>query len=507
MIFTLVTNKENPEINPLIKSVSSIVPLTLGDELYIYDSFVYAIECGEDASYLNDEIRKNVWWTESLDDTIGFILKRILNNFIIKPIFSDIFLENCFHIEYRTDSVVVLISDTVQRIIKVFDKRIGGYFSGDINCKKTLTYENKFRKLLKCCGLVEKEYTLSSITFYLKKIIGEGYELYVSVIFYTALPFLIKEENSCSQSGWDVWNNLVLAEDYFNKVKIYNLEQSTIHDFDFKKDENGGYYVQYEYNASESITGRMFTSNLKGYQPLQTLQKGHRGLLKAEKNCTFIEYDFKSFELSIIKEYYCFQFNSKPSIVLNDPHEEICSLLGIDPIENRAFGKRINYAIVYGMSLNHLVDMVSEKIFLDKYFIVKIVESYSYYQWSIRLEEYLKVSICEKILNKKFLRNPFGRLIKIEKEYAMLNNFIQSTACDILYKKIIGIIEIFKESKISEKNKILFQNHDSILIQLENSVIIKTNVIEQINELMQSSVLFFNPKVIMKSGTNWGALK
>lgn len=508
MIFTLVTNKENPEINPLIKNVYYyFAPSPADTGLYIYDSFVLAIECGENANYLNDEIRKNVWWSESIDDTIASILKKMLDEFTIKPIFSDSFLENCTHIEYKTESTVVLIPDISIKTIKIFDKRIGGYFSGEIKHKNTYTYENKFRKLLKCCGLVEKEYTILYIASYLKRIIGKEYALYVAMIFRISLP-VMELEKKLDESG--VWDNLFLAENYFNDIQIYNLEQSPKYDFNFKKDEDGNYYVQYEYNASESLTGRMFPTNLQTYQPLQTLPKEDRYLLKAEKNCTLIEYDYKNFELKII--YDTFKNENYSDTVTQiitmpeDPHKEICELLKIDPIKNRSFGKSINYAIVYGMSVEHLVDMILEKFNLDKFFVCNTITSYPFYEISKTLKQKIKNKIVD-INNKKLIYTITGRLIKFEKEHAVLNNYIQSIASDILYKKIKDILEIFHINKLSKKNKIILQNHDSLLLQIENSVIIKTDIVEQINKVMQEAMFCFSPKVEFKSGTNWGELK
>jgi DNA polymerase I-like protein with 3'-5' exonuclease and polymerase domains len=283
------------------------------------------------------------------------------------------------------------------------------------------------------------------------------------------------------------------------------LDQSAKHDFNFQKDEDGKYYVQYEYNASETATGRMFPVNQKGYQSLQTLPKESRGLLKAESGCMLIEYDYKNFELSLFQHFYE-KIISGGCISMDMPHERICDLLGISPYQYRSFGKTINYAIIYGMNLSSLTTMICEKFPEKEYINTRsILKNYELYDAAETLSYELSKKIVESN-GKLFIENGFGRGIKIEKEHALLNNYIQSSAADYVYKKICDILDLFEREKLPSKNKLLLQNHDSILIQLETSIILKRIIPGKIHQIMISSVNNIACEVDMKSGEDWGTL-
>lgn len=518
MLFILFSDKKYDYIiNPLIKSIEEFATSSVEvfgfttNQFYLFDSFNYAIQCGLPANYLNEKIKNNVWWTEDIDNTIKSILNEILNGMTVYPIFSKkYFADNLYYTVYENERKKILKAKSE---IKIYNKNIGGYFyNEEFTVSHVSSYKSKYRGILKSKGYLEKEYTIEYLEKYLEKLFNQEYEMYIPIIFdafFENCERISFSENMNPNIAnifgkTDYWENIFFAEEYFNGIRIYGLEQSTKYDFPFQRDENNEYFVQYQYSASESVTGRMFPIKTKSYQPLQTLTKEDRFLLKSEKGCIFLEYDYKNFELSLIHFLYCFFYSFVPAI--ENPHEYICLELGLDPVKHRQIGKSINYAIVYGMTFSGIVSLVVEHVGIElQQHVENVIQQYPFYNWSKAVGNILeqgKVTIG----NGTFIQNGFGRLIKIEKEHALLNNFNQSTAADILYSKVSKIVDVFKHYGLSDKNKILLQNHDSILIQLNIEECSENSIINYIHNCMKEKIGAFEPKIDLKTGYDWGNL-
>ncbi len=196
------------------------------------------------------------------------------------------------------------------------------------------------------------------------------------------------------------------------------------------------------YGATISRTGRIF-------MPLQNKTKEELSEYNCEKDFYFLEIDFKYFEFMILS-------NLLKLDVLEDPHIKILKHLGLDTSE-RDFGKRINYAFLYGMSERNILNLIKEET--GKEIDVEKLLSFEMFLKSKELISSIKVE-------DGLFKNYFGRTIKLEKEHALLNNYIQSTAADILFLKLLESRDI-----LSKKDGIIYQNHDSVIFKLSNSFI------------------------------------
>jgi DNA polymerase I-like protein with 3'-5' exonuclease and polymerase domains len=173
-------------------------------------------------------------------------------------------------------------------------------------------------------------------------------------------------------------------------------------------------------------------------------------------------------------------------------------------------GKKINYAAIYGMSMENLSKLIFEETGLfDQSYYSALLGAYPLFSLLERYTTHLhKVNYSERVHGVEkdmFLENYFGRIIKIEKEYAILNNYIQSSGVDfvcIVLTKVYKQFDYYYSSY--PKNKVLLQNHDSFLLQVENAFI-DADEFKELDIIVCSSFLFLNP--VMKYGQNWGELK
>lgn len=512
MFFYYLTSKPEEIKHPFIIATIFLkdkVDFFFNEEsLYLFDDYRLALTFSDSASYLNWEIKKNVfWWEGKFNDFLKEYFKKIE---IPSPqyVFSvkDIQENN---VSFENDNSIVFLGD---KGIKIYDKKVSAYFQLESNPKlKTKNYKTYFRRLFKNDGLLGKEYTLASIIEQAKEIFKEKYNLYIPVIFNTYY------KHNAAIAFLSAWDNLFEVEAYMSEVRIYNIQEFTPkYDFNFQKDENGRRYIQHEYNASETVTGRMFPKNLKSYQAVQTIAKEDRKIVKAEPDCMLLEFDYKNFETSILTQIALLKsnnfFNEKTRNELEqlllgeDLHMQTCEFLNLPKtMEGRNFAKKINFAITYGMGLEGIVNLVLEEhsIFHAER-VKKMILSYCLYEISkLRLWDSVETTHGLKRTDLK-IKTFFDRKIEVQKENAFLNNYIQATAADFFYYKIVDIIALL--DSLGNKNKILIQNFDSVLIQLEKTVINNTNTVEKILEVFNSPLNQLQCSVKMKYGETWGEM-
>jgi hypothetical protein len=233
-------------------------------------------------------------------------------------------------------------------------------------------------------------------------------------------------------------------------------------------------FIQQGYKGSDKITGRIFASGSSF--SIQTLPALLQPLIIPDEGYLLYEIDYKAFEYNLLAQICNFK-------ATEDPHEELSIFLFNTP-DKRQEAKGINYSILYGKNID------------------TICKEYPADNLKEKLTERLKpLIILEKQLKKEFeefgyILNYYGRKIYPEKKHALINNYIQSIAADIICNKIIEINSILQ---IGEK--ILLQKHDSILFQLN-----KTNP-KFIKQIMEKDVERLNCLVDVTVGTNWGQLK
>ena len=69
-------------------------------------------------------------------------------------------------------------------------------------------------------------------------------------------------------------------------------------------------------------------------------------------------------------------------------------------------------------------------------------------------------TLDEEYKKMGYIKNYFGTFVYPNKDYALYNNYVQSTAADIIARKIISVYNIL----IEHKSKVISAVHDSILV-------------------------------------------
>jgi DNA polymerase I-like protein with 3'-5' exonuclease and polymerase domains len=111
------------------------------------------------------------------------------------------------------------------------------------------------------------------------------------------------------------------------------------------------------------------------------------------------------------------------------------------------------------------------------------------------------VTLRKEFKQNGYILNYFKRRIYPEKNYALVNNYIQSTAADIIIRKILKIRELL--TKYNPLNSIVLQNHDSVLLNFCKYDIENTDIVLKIKEILEESENGLFNKVSLKYGTNW----
>lgn len=255
------------------------------------------------------------------------------------------------------------------------------------------------------------------------------------------------------------------------------------------KSIEGGYIIQ-KYNGTNKITGRIYPFGT-GFS-LQSLSKNFRDIIVAEPGCVLVEFDYQAFEYTLLSQL------CKMNVV-GDPHLYVSQMLFKDDL-HRDIGKNLNYSLLYGKSVDNIITetallpdlKISKEEMKEK--LLEMLAPVNELQK--KLESELKETGC--------LRNYFGRNIYPEKSYACLNNYIQSTAAEILIIKLTKLFLLL--SNHDSINKVVLQSHDSILLNLSLDTIDSTDIATEIKTLLESSENGLGAKVDMIYGENWKEL-
>lgn len=216
--------------------------------------------------------------------------------------------------------------------------------------------------------------------------------------------------------------------------------------------------IKIKYSNKRTITGRI--NAVEGLINPQTLKKEgdeRKCIVSRFEKGKIVVFDYVSFELKIAlyltgdKEFIK-KYQNK------DLHEETAKIIykknNVTP-EERDFGKKINYAIQYGGGETKLQELL--KIFGDRSKdIVKEIK--------FMLKPIFDKSEEFKIIYEElgYLINDFKTIIRPQKEWAIFNNYVQSTAAEIVVDKLFEIKELLK----AYKSYFLFQVFDSFVFDI-----------------------------------------
>lgn len=495
LVIVITDDIKKFETHPLVKNTVEDVKSYKKDEIYLIHTFKKAVEIIDDVDYQTTKIAENIYWFEdNIEEFTNDYLKKIVDKAKIQTLLSvNPTTEKHFHYEN-----IKLNCFYGEGKLSLLDKSISQYFELDSKNIESINYSNFFRLKLKQLGLVTSIYTLENLEKYTEGNFKKESWKYILVIF--SLVHSQKEkyiaEFEFNGVKHNAWEELFKVEAHLNDIRIYGITTRVV-DLNYNKDENGKFYLQYEYAGAENTTGRIFTVNQQKYQALQNLQKDERKVIKAEKGCLLVEFDYKAFEFAILASLLKID-------ITQDPHQSLVDDLFPGKGFDRQVGKDINYAVIYGKTIESIAKEIYDKFPEEDYLdIVSKLKSRELFQKTSTLTSVLKQHNYDK--KTKLLRNAFNRWIKVDKVWAILNNFIQSTGVDFLCLKYNLIVELLKNH--NPKNKILLQNHDSILMQFEDETIEKTNLFEEVLEIFNLPFESIKVDVEYTAGRNWGEMK
>lgn len=294
-----------------------------------------------------------------------------------------------------------------------------------------------------------------------------------------------------------VWRRAYCVEDMLSNIEIkidvdaakkwsYRDNGKTFESI-LKQQSNG--YITQKYNGTDKLTGRMYAKG-KGFS-IQTLAKKFRNIVIAEPECYLIEFDYDYFEYYLLAQVCGFN----PDV---DPHSHLSlRLFGSDDAKYRKIAKGINYSTLYGKSMHKVVDETLNTYDIEltkKQFAAKLNET-------IRPVQKLRAELGEKFEKQGYIVNRFGRKIIPEKKHAVLNNYIQSTAADIVIVKLQKIEHHLLA--YDEQNTIVLQNHDSILLNLRIDDVEQTDIAQETKDILESPEQGLYGKVDIEYGINW----
>ena len=168
----------------------------------------------------------------------------------------------------------------------------------------------------------------------------------------------------------------------------------------------------------------------------------------------------------------------------------------------RDVAKRINYSILYGQSISNSIKSLKGEFPNFNLNEEKLQEQLEEF---VKPFEETKMALELEFKNSNKIINYFGRNIYPEKEWAYLNNFIQSTAADFLITKIDKLKKYLQQ--YPSINRILLQKHDSILFNLSISLINNTEIVEDIIKILEEPEKQLIAKTSLKFGKNWKDLE
>lgn len=247
------------------------------------------------------------------------------------------------------------------------------------------------------------------------------------------------------------------------------------------------------YSNKRTKTGRIASRDVYNPQNLEREGDERKDIISRFEGGKILVCDYVSFETKIS----IYETKNEKFIKENknsDFHKEVASIIYKNKNPNdeqREFGKSIVHPLLYGSGDNSLLKKLS--IFEEPEYILSKIK--------IFLEPIIKKS---KEINKQmkdfgYIITPQGSIIKIDKEYAGFNNYIQACASEIVVDKILQIKKMFKKYK----SQFIFQVHDSLVFDLHPEEMYLVEVIKNMLQYYENMVFGIHVYI----GLNYKELK
>lgn len=266
--------------------------------------------------------------------------------------------------------------------------------------------------------------------------------------------------------------------------------------FDYSFDKNLDFIyrdiaklAKVNYSTKKTLTGRIPCSDRYNPQNLSKEGDDRTKIISRFRNGRIYQFDYTSFEARIalyltgdeefIQDYYDKDLHSETAVIIFETHD-------FTP-EQRDVAKLANMAIMYGAS---------------EATAIKILEKYpDPYEKLRRIKVFLEPifkrakEIIEESNQNGYLINKWGSIIKPEKDYAGFNNYLQSTAAEIVVDKILEIKELLKP----HRSQFIFQVHDSLVFDIHPEEVELVQIIAK--SMSYNKGMMFS--VNYKSGINY----
>jgi hypothetical protein len=244
--------------------------------------------------------------------------------------------------------------------------------------------------------------------------------------------------------------------------------------------DDGKKYLMLRYSDKRTITGRINCVDSFNPQMLPKDSDIRNQIISRYEGGNIIVFDYKSFEtrlsmyLSRDEEFILKNMNS-------DLHYNTAKAMFGDveiTKKHRKVAKDVNHAILYGGGDKLIKNIISKIENYDEDTCLNNVKAF--------LSPILTTSEYINNVYKElgYIINPFGTLIKPNKSYAAFNNYVQSTATEIVVDKIQELKLWIKNSKSS----FMFQVHDSFVMDIHpddiNSIGQITNILSKYNDMV-----------------------
>ena len=264
--------------------------------------------------------------------------------------------------------------------------------------------------------------------------------------------------------------------------------------YDFKKNLNFIYRdnakrAKINYSSKRTLTGRITSSDKYNPQNLSKSNEDRSMIISRFRAGQVYQFDYTSFEARIAL-YMCGDEDFIQEFYDKDLHYETAKIIfETDDFsaEQRDVAKLANMAIMYGAS-----EATALKI-LDAY-----PEPYDKLR---KIKNFLRPifnkasEIVEQAKQNGYIINKWGSIIKPEKDFAGFNNYLQSTAAEIIVDKVFEIKSLLR----GYRSQFMFQVHDSLVFDIHPE---EHHLVEQIAKVMSyhRNMIF---SINYKSGPNF----
>lgn len=353
-------------------------------------------------------------------------------------------------------------------------------FLNSINCvsfsyenNKNHIYENELKDILTIENIYWSKYvhhiTISEIFNFLSELDCDKHRYIPFIMYKLYSEGMSKEEEKSSYRQY----KKDLITDWLSSRAIFFDNDAELKSIKLKN-HKGFRYTKTKYSNKRTLTGRI--NSVEGFNPINLSKDNdiRKHIISRYKGGLIVKFDYVSFE-TMLSLHFSADDEFKEKYKNSDLHAETSKIIfnKCEISENdRDVGKLVNHALLYGGGKRVLKEILPDHIDEDE--VIKKVRDF--------LSPILENSdYINNIVYKEFgyLINNFGTIIRPTKKYAAYNNYIQSTAADIMVKKLFEI-RSFLESK---KSQFMFQVHDAFVFEIHPS---EKCIIKEINALLSS---------------------